>query len=143
MVQFFSDEVKFPTGIGEITEPVIQQICQDHRMAVDYMNVVFVSDEKLLEINRDFLQHDYYTDIITFNYADDPKTNIEGELYISVDRVAENAGQQGASFMNELARVVFHGVLHLCGMKDNTDTDKKAMQLAENKYVNKIVSRGT
>lgn len=144
MISFFADDVEMPGGIEEgILVPVLEKICRDHNRTIDYINVVFVSDENLLQINRDFLKHDYYTDIITFNYADEPKGNIEGELYVSVDRIIENARALNLGEDEELSRVIIHGVLHLCGFEDNSEQTKTEMQEAENKYLKDIVSRET
>src|SRR5262249_42286938 len=81
------------------------------------LTYIFCSDEYLLEINRQFLKHDYYTDIITFNLAESGQP-VQGEIYISIDRVRENARQYNSSIKRELHRVIFHGALHLCGYKD-------------------------
>jgi probable rRNA maturation factor len=143
MIYFFGDEVNVPAGIEESLVPVMENICLDHSMNLEYLNVVFVTDEKLLEINRDFLQHDYYTDVITFNYAEGPERNIEGELYVSIDRVMENAQKLGILMHEELARVIIHGILHLCGYKDKEKIEQSLMQEAENKYIRQIVSRET
>jgi rRNA maturation RNase YbeY len=143
MIQFFIDDADISGVPEEILIPVMKKICNDHDRHIEYINVILMNDEKLLEINRDFLQHDYYTDIITFNYSDEPKQNIEGELYISVDRVQENASNLGLNFEDELSRVVIHGILHLCGYQDKDKSEQKTMQVAENKYINKIVPRGT
>ena len=96
--------------------------------------IIFCTDEYLLDINRRFLQHDYYTDIITFNLSGNPKT-IEGEIYISVDRINENASSNGVSKKEELHRVIFHGVLHLCGYKDKLQEEKAKMTSAENRHL--------
>ncbi len=91
--------------------------------------IILCSDEYLLDINKKFLSHDYYTDIITFDYTEGKR--ISGELYISIDRVKENAKQLGVSFPNELHRVMIHGVLHLCGYKDKTRKDREMMRTKE------------
>jgi probable rRNA maturation factor len=98
------------------------------------LNYIFCTDEYLLQVNRDFLQHDYYTDIITFDLSDTSK-RVSGEIYISVDRVKDNALTQGVSFTEELHRVIFHGALHLCGYKDKKPAEVKAMRSAEDKYL--------
>ena len=100
----------------------------------DSINCIFCSDEYLLDINRQFLKHDYYTDIITFNLtvAQQP---IQGEIYISTDRVKENARLLKQTVNYELHRVIFHGVLHLCGYKDITKKNIKQMRSAEDKYL--------
>lgn len=98
------------------------------------LSYIFCSDEHLLTINKDFLKHDFYTDVITFDLSRS-KMEIEGEVYISIDRVKDNAKQLGVSFKEELHRVVFHGALHLCGYKDKRKTDQQLMRKAENKYL--------
>lgn len=95
---------------------------------------IFCSDEYLLTINRDFLSHDYYTDIITFDLSE-PGQAISAEIYISVDRVRENAGQFDSTFSRELHRVIFHGALHLCGYKDKTKKEAELMRKMEEKYL--------
>lgn len=97
------------------------------------INVIWCSDERLLEVNRQFLDHDYYTDIITFDYSDQ---RLHGDLYISIDRVKENAHKIGFSFENELYRVVAHGVLHLCGYKDKHPNDEQKMRDKEEEKLN-------
>ena len=99
------------------------------------VSVIFVSDDYLLEINQSYLNHDYYTDIITFDYCE--QNVISGDLFISVDRVRENADVFNVDFGTELHRVIIHGVLHLCGYKDKTEENEKEMRILENKYLNK------
>jgi rRNA maturation RNase YbeY len=98
------------------------------------LNYIFCSDQRLLEINRQFLQHDFYTDIITFPLSD-PGQPISGEIYISVDRVRENAAAFGTLIRKELLRVIFHGALHLCGYKDKSPKDEKLMRKMEDHYL--------
>lgn len=98
------------------------------------LNYIFCSDERVLEINRQFLQHDYYTDIITFELSP-PGAPVEGEIYISTDRVKDNAENHDSSITRELHRVIFHGVLHLCGYKDKTAKEEKAMREKEDYYL--------
>lgn len=98
------------------------------------ISLVFCSDEKLLSINKEYLDHDYYTDIITFDYCVLPK--ISGDLMISVDRIEDNAISNKVSFLLEFHRVVFHGVLHLCGYKDKSKKDISVMRSKENFYLN-------
>jgi len=98
------------------------------------LSYIFCSDQYLLDINRQFLQHDFYTDIITFPLSD-PGQPISGEIYISVDRVRDNAGEFGSSIQRELLRVIFHGALHLCGYKDKSPRDEKLMRKMEDKYL--------
>ncbi len=98
------------------------------------INYVFCSDEYLLEINRQFLQHDYYTDIITFGLSE-PKRPIEAEIYISVDRVKDNAKTVAETYTREMLRVIIHGALHLCGYKDKTKAQSDLMRSKENYYL--------
>jgi len=99
------------------------------------LTYIFCSDDYLLEINRQFLQHDYYTDIITFNLAE-PGQAIQGEVYISIDRVRDNAKQYNSSINRELHRVILHGALHLCGYKDKKKEEEARMRKMEDKYLN-------
>ena len=99
------------------------------------LNIIFCSDEHLLGINRDFLQHDYYTDIITFDLSASSKAPLEAELYISVDRVKENAITLGQPFYRELHRVIFHGLLHLLGYKDKQKKDQALMREMEERLL--------
>ena len=121
-VNFFYQEIRFPFANRNALKSAIVSLFrhEGHRLA--NLNIVFCTDEALLQINRDFLQHDYYTDIITFP-MNSTKASIEAELYISVDRVRDNARQGAVSFNVELHRVIFHGALHLCGYKDKRQED--------------------
>ena len=98
------------------------------------LTYIFCSDDYLLEINKTYLRHDYYTDIITFDLSTNPGI-IDAEIYISVDRVRDNAHKQGVSIREEIHRVVFHGALHLCGYKDKAKPDKEQMTRKEDKYL--------
>jgi rRNA maturation RNase YbeY len=98
----------------------------------------FCSDKKLLQINQQFLKHNTYTDIITFDYSE--KNFILGEIYISTERVAENAIKEKVLFEEELIRVIAHGLLHLCGYKDKSAAHKKAMRIAEKKAIKAFMS---
>lgn len=103
------------------------------------LNYIFCNDKRLLDINQQYLKHDYYTDIITFNLSEDDN-KITGEIYISVDRVKENARLLGLSTVSELHRVIFHGALHLCGYKDKTMREKTKMRRKEEYYLSKHLS---
>ena len=98
------------------------------------ISIIFVSDSYLLEMNQKYLNHDYYTDIITFDYCE--MNIVSGDLFISVDRVQENAESFDVDFLTELKRVMIHGVLHLCGYKDKTEEEERMMRELENKYLN-------
>ena len=99
------------------------------------MSIIFNSDESLLDINKQFLNHDYQTDIITFP-IEETETELEAELYISIDRVKENAEDFGITFENELQRVIIHGTLHLCGFGDKSESEEKLMRQKEDEHLN-------
>jgi rRNA maturation RNase YbeY len=101
---------------------------------IDSLTYVFCSDKYLLKINKDFLSHDYYTDIISFDLSEVPGQLI-GEVYISVDRVRDNAKTLGTSLKEELHRVIFHGALHFCGYKDKKPSDAKKMRQMEDAWL--------
>lgn len=107
----------------------IRQVVQTHACQCGELSFVFCSDEHLLGVNRQFLDHDYYTDIITFDYTEGEL--ISGEIFISLDRVKDNARKQKTTFQEELDRVIIHGILHLCGYKDKTPMQARKMRLAE------------
>ncbi len=100
------------------------------------ISVILCSDEHVLEINKKYLKHNYYTDIITFNYV--AENTISGDLFISIDRVKENAKEFNTNWIEELYRVVFHGILHLIGYNDKTEDEKKTMREKENFYLDKV-----
>jgi probable rRNA maturation factor len=109
----------------------IPQIFKKHRVAFESLNYIFCSDEYLLQINKEHLQHNFYTDIITFHLSTKGSPLI-GEIYISTERVRDNANTLGTSLKEELHRVIFHGALHLCGYKDKQPKEIKQMRQAEN-----------
>jgi rRNA maturation RNase YbeY len=100
--------------------------------------LIFCSDEYLLDVNKKYLNHDYYTDIITFDYVEDKI--ISGDIFISSDRVRENANQFNVSFEMELFRIIIHGILHLLGYKDKTKKDKSLMTEKENFYLSRLLN---
>ncbi|MEN9952596.1 MAG: rRNA maturation RNase YbeY [Bacteroidota bacterium] len=104
---------------------------------IDSLNIIFCSDEYLLSINKQFLNHDYYTDIITFDLSESKRGPVTAELYISYDRVKDNARQMETTTTKELHRVVFHGLLHLLGYKDKTTKDQMEMRKMEDKLLAK------
>lgn len=104
------------------------------------LNIIFCSDDELLAYNRDFLQHDYYTDIITFDLSPSAKAPLEAELYISIDRVRDNAKTLGVAYGKELHRVIFHGLLHLLGYKDKQKSDQAIMRSMEDKFMEEYFS---
>ncbi|MBK9329950.1 MAG: rRNA maturation RNase YbeY [Sphingobacteriales bacterium] len=111
-------------------KPWIKSIAAKERFVIKELNYIFLSDVELLKINMDYLNHDTYTDIITFDNSG-VKGQIEGDVFISLERVEENAGKFRVSFENELNRVLAHGLLHLCGYKDKTKKDAILMRQKE------------
>jgi len=113
-----------------ILKEFIRSIFRKYNKKFTSVQVVFCSDKYLLDLNRQFLQHDYLTDILTFNLSPGNQP-VEAELYISVDRVKDNANDLNLSFQEELHRVLFHGILHLCGLNDKTEKEQQRMRIAE------------
>ena len=112
----------------------IQEIFKKEKVRLETLNYIFCMDKELLEINRRYLQHDYYTDIITFELSAKGEP-VVGDIYISIERVKENALSRVEPIYKELLRVIFHGVLHLCGYKDKKAEQKKMMRLLEDTYL--------
>lgn len=115
----------------------IASIFRDEKIKAKTISYIFCGDDYLLSINKEFLQHNYYTDIITFDLTEVESDLKIAEIYISTDRVKENAQIQSVSIYQELHRVMFHGILHLCGYQDKTKDQKKKMQAKENHYLKK------
>ena len=113
----------------------IEKLFKREKKQLLNLNYIFCSDDYLLEINKQYLKHDFYTDIITFGLSE-PNEPISAEIYISVDRVKENARQFNTSFKREMHRVLFHGALHLCGYKDKKKEEVLLMRQMEEKYLN-------
>lgn len=134
-VRFFFQEVIVSLAGRSSLKNFIQQVFKKEGKKLDFVNFIFCTDKVLLKINQDYLNHDFYTDIITFDLS--KNKSIQAEVYISIDRVRENARKLGVSFKSELHRVVFHGVLHLCGYNDKTKNEKKNIREKEDNYLNK------
>ena len=133
-IQFFFIDVKITLSERRRLKTFIERMFRNEGIQINSLVIIFCSDEYLLGVNRRFLKHDYYTDIITFNLADKEKL-VEGEIYISTDRIRENALINKVALQNELHRIIFHGVLHLCGFKDKKSNEKTLMTIEENKYL--------
>ena len=134
--------VKIPSFVSkkELKEAV-KDLTQQEGKTLKDLSLVFTDDDYLLEVNKQYLNHDYFTDVITFDYSSFPE--VSGDVMISLDRVKDNAATLNQSFELEFYRVVFHGVLHLCGYKDKTDADAAVMRIKEDFYINRFVSRET
>ena len=132
MINFFSKEVPYLLSNEEIVSTWIAQVAKQYGSHIEELNYIFCSDTYLLELNKEHLDHDYYTDILTFPYQQKP---IMGDIYISVDRVKDNARTFGVLFDHEMNRVMAHGLLHLLGFDDQTEQDKKEMRAKEDESV--------
>ena len=129
MITFTPDNIPMPALNLPQVERWIRAVAAQYGFAVGELNYIFCDDEKILAVNREFLQHDYYTDIITFDYT--TRTRVNGDIFISLDTVASNAEQVGATFEQELHRIIIHGLLHLTGQADKTPETKAQMTAKE------------
>lgn len=120
----------------ESIRKIIITLVKELSLNLDCLYVHFITDKELLEINKEYLNHDYFTDIITFDLRD--KESNDAEIFISIDRVRENAINYNVTENEELSRIVIHGLLHLSGLKDKTEEDSKIMRSAENKFLAKL-----
>lgn len=130
MITYNTDGVKMPKIKKRENSTWVKAVAANYGKKVGEIAYIFVNDEKILEVNRQYLQHDYYTDIITFDYSEDDI--ISGDLFISLDTVRTNAEQVGATYEQELYRVIIHGILHLCGINDKGPGEREIMEAAEN-----------
>jgi probable rRNA maturation factor len=133
-VNFFYQDVKPSFSNRTAVKGFLKKLFLKEGYKLKELNIIFCTDEALLKINRDFLQHDFYTDIITFPLSTESEP-ILAELYISIDRVRDNAKEGGVSFKEELHRVVFHGCLHLAGYSDKSSQQIKKMREREDHYL--------
>lgn len=130
MVEIHIEDVEEVPGINsEFLFAWFSQVCALEEKTLGEISVIFCSDEYLLEMNQTHLNHDYYTDIITFDYSIEDE--VSGDLFISIDRVADNAQEFSSAFTDELNRVCVHGLLHLCGYKDKSPEDEALMRSKE------------
>ena len=131
MISYQTEGVKMPSIKRRETSAWIKSVALTHGKRVGDVAYIFCDDEKILEVNREYLQHDYYTDIITFDYTEE--NVISGDLFISLDTVRSNSEQLGVSYEQELHRVIIHGILHLCGINDKGEGEREIMEMHENK----------
>ena len=137
-INFFQEDAKFPSGLKKRSFRSIAQLIvkNESKKEIDYINFIAGSDDYVLGINQNYLQHDFYTDVITFDYCEEA---IASDVYLSIDRIQENAAQNGVTKLNECYRILIHGVLHLVGYKDKTPEDKKVMDEKENYYLRLVI----
>jgi rRNA maturation RNase YbeY len=132
-ITFFSEQVPFTLKNKIKIRDWINDSIKNEQSSLGSINYIFTSDKYLLDINKEYLNHDYFTDIITFNYCQENQIN--GDIYISIDTVKNNSQRFDVSFVDELHRVMIHGVLHLIGFNDLTEEQKKIMRQKENEYL--------
>ena len=133
MVNYYFEDTAFKLKAKTKIKNWLKLVAESEVYTLGNVSVIFCSDNYILDINQRFLQHDYFTDIITFDYSEGSK--ISGDLFISVDSVEENSIEYGTDFENELHRVIVHGILHLIGYDDHTDEDVRIMRSKENYYL--------
>ena len=131
MITYNTDGVKMPSIKKRENTAWVKAVAASYGKRVGEIAYIFVDDEKILEVNRQYLGHDYYTDIITFDYCEGDV--ISGDLFISLDTVRTNAEQVGATYEEELHRVIIHGILHLCGINYKGPGEREIMEAAEDK----------
>ena len=131
MITYNTEHVKMPAIKRRETTRWIRRVAEYYGKKVGEVGYLFCDDEKILEVNREYLGHDYYTDIITFDY--DEGDEINGDLVISLDTVRSNAEMLGKDYYEELHRVIIHGILHLCGINDKGPGEREIMEAAENR----------
>ncbi len=133
MIQFFYENLTESVNTDYIAW--LKDLILSEEKKLGEINYIFCDDEYLLKVNQDYLQHDYYTDIITFDYV--KGKTISGEIFVSLQRISDNASSLSRDYEEELRRVLAHGILHLCGYKDKTEEEKKQMREKEDHYLAK------
>lgn len=131
MISYLNEGVKMPAIKRREVSAWIKNVAASYGKKVGDIAYIFCNDEKILEVNKEYLQHDYYTDIITFDYCEE--NTISGDLFISLDTVKSNSELVGATYEQELYRVIIHGILHLCGIDDKAPGAREVMEAAEDK----------
>jgi len=134
MIRFYTEDIKFDFKQRLLTRNWLKQVALSESRQVNEVNIIFCSDSYLLDINKQYLNHSYYTDIITFDYCDGNK--LSGDLFISIDTVRDNSKFYNSSFSDELYRVIVHGLLHLIGYDDHNEADITEMRSKEDYYLN-------
>ncbi|PWJ35988.1 rRNA maturation RNase YbeY [Sediminitomix flava] len=134
-INFFTEQIDFELEDKEKVVEWITQTFEAYDKAVGEINYIFCSDEYLYDINVEYLNHDTYTDIITFDNSEPDSNKVDSDIFVSIDRIKDNANKFETSFKDELHRVIIHGVLHLCGLKDKTEEDALEMRTSEQKHL--------
>jgi probable rRNA maturation factor len=134
MIVFFNEDINFKFQGKNKFKVWLKKVAEKEGFSINNLNYIFCSDEYLHKINLEYLDHDTYTDIITFDNSED-ESSIEGDIFISIERVRENSQTLSTVFEEELKRVIVHGLLHLCGYDDHTLEDNAEMRLLESEYI--------
>lgn len=133
MIQYFYENIT--ETVDQNYKIWLQDIIVSEQKKIGEINCIFCDDEYILKVNQDYLQHDYYTDIITFDYV--KGKTISGEIFVSLQRISDNASILSKDYEDELRRVLAHGILHLCGYKDKSEEEEREMRNKEDYYLNK------
>lgn len=133
MISYYFEDTDFTFKAKTISRKWLRLVAESEIKRIGNINIIFCSDNYILDINQRYLQHDYFTDIITFDYCESDRLN--GDLFISIDSVRENSVEYGEGFERELQRVMVHGILHLIGYDDHTKAQQKEMRSKENYYL--------
>ncbi len=136
VITFQAENIEFPKIRKRGIKNWIKLVAENYGKKIGAVNYLFCTDEKILAVNKQYISHDFYTDIITFDYSEDDK--ISGDIFISLDTVRSNSQKFHTSYDEELHRVIIHGILHLCGVNDKSKAEEKAMRKAENEALKKI-----
>lgn len=134
MIVFFNEDIDFKFQGKNKFKAWLKKVADKEGFSINNLNYIFCSDEYLHKINLEYLDHDTYTDIITFDNSEDEST-IEGDIFISIERVRENSQTLNTVFEEEVKRVIVHGLLHLCGYDDHTPAEKATMRRLESEYI--------
>ncbi len=137
MISYHLEGVEKPKICTRRTSKWVKDVAEKHGKIVGEIAYIFCSDEYIIDVNRKFLNHDYYTDVITFDYSEGKK--ISGDIFISLDTVKTNAETFNQDYYNELERIIIHGILHLCGFKDKEPNDKEEMTYQEDEAIKLLI----
>lgn len=133
-IYFFNEDISFLLKNKRKTTQWIEAVCKKEKQKVKSISIIFCSDSFLFDLNKKYLNHDTFTDIITFDYTEE-EMQLQGDIFISIDRIKENAIQLKINFQEEIHRVIIHGILHLLGYGDKTKKEKEVMREKENTYL--------
>ena len=141
MIRYYNESCNYSLPKKRLTSAWLKSLAEQEGYALGEVNYIFCSAEHLLEMNRQFLGHDYFTDVITFDYSDRKVEKVvSGDVFIDVETVADNARIYGATKLQEMRRILAHGLLHLCGQKDKTPTAERQMHRKEDKYLAQLTA---